>query len=565
MAFSLFSQRNLGGEGLLTPNNVALWFVAIILISLAAFKVITQNKIAVSIFGLSLALGLTLILSFSLIESAPSDFGVGIFVLAFLGIFLFWIALEQWKISHQQFLMILLALTVLGGVHSAVSIVQIHDPHHVAFTLTGYLPLNLAGNQPIGIVQQVNMTATLMATFGLIGLYLTSYGLFNRISVLWRFWVFLSVVMALYVLILSGSRAGLLAFSLGLILLFFSRHKWLRKKILRPFIWLSLIGAAYLLALWLPGLTVSNELLQNKFDKLLLGTDIRWFLYLTSWDMFLQSPWLGYGLGGYNTALVNYVATVGVDPRFEYLDLQNILHPHNELLYWVLQAGLVALLVFVGLAIFYLKLLFKRRLGFALGILALSVPILSQTQLSYPFSLSALHLFLLLFLLQYGVQPYVSIIRFSLSGAIQKISYVGLLLLFSGCTYFSWFTLKSVEDLYAFKYRLFLTAGQTTQEISEMRYFEYASNHPVFKTGVEDVMNRTLIRSLDTNNRYDMQRFIWWAEEYEFDDLSLRTLVNLTKAHLSLEQIEQAELVYIQAIKMYPNAVDLKILKAQIY
>ncbi len=533
IVLSLYSQRNLGGGGLLIPNNIALWFVAIILITLPSFKIVTQKEIRISIFGLILFFGLTLILSFSFIESTGSVSEVGLLALSFLGVTLFWFALEQWEISYHQFLVVLLALTVLGGFHSLVSIVQIHDPYHVAFTLTGYLPFNLAGSRPIGIVQQVNMTATLMATLSLIGFYLTSNRFFSRISFLWRVWIVLSIVMALYVLFLSGSRAGLLAFVLGFVLLIFARYKWLKRHFLQLLAWFGLIGAAYLLALWLPGLTNSNELLQSKFDSLLFGKDVRWYLYLTSWELFLQSPWLGYGLGGYNDALVNYVASVGVDPRFEYLDLKTFIHPHNEFLYWILQAGITAFITIVSLVIFYLKLLFKRELGFALGILALSMPIVLQTQLSYPFSLSALHLFMLLFLLQYGIQPYVKTIHFSLSGAIQKISYAVLLLLFITWSYLTWFTFKSIEDTYAFQYRLFLTAEQTPKEIAGMHYFEYASKHPVFKADVEAVMNRTVEKALGKNN-YDTQRFIWWAEEQALEKRSERTKENLTKARIAL-------------------------------
>jgi len=494
---------------------------------------VTQKEIRISIFGLILAFGLTLILSFSFIESTGSISEVGLLALSFLGVTLFWFALEQWETSHRQFLVVLLALTVLGGFHSLVSMVQIHDPYHVAFTLTGYLPFNLAGSRPIGIVQQVNMTATLMATFSLIGLYLTSYRFFSRISFLWRVWVVLSIVMALYVLFLSGSRAGLLAFVLGFVLLVFARFKWLKKHFLQLLAWFGLIGSAYVLALWFPGLTDSNELLQNKFDNLLFGKDVRWYLYLTSWELFLQSPWLGYGLGGYNDALVNYVANVGIDPRFEYLDLKTFLHPHNEFLYWILQAGITAFITIVSLVIIYLKLLFKRELGFALGILALTMPILLQTQLSYPFSLSALHLFLLLFLLQYGTQLYVKTIHFSLSGAIQKASCAALLLLFITWSYLTWFTFKSIEDTYAFQYRLFLTTEQTPQEITEMHYFEYASKHPVFKSDVEVAMNRMAEKAIGQNH-YDTKRFIWWAEEQAVEDRSEWTQENLAKARIAL-------------------------------
>ncbi|WP_127471234.1 O-antigen ligase family protein [Thiomicrorhabdus aquaedulcis] len=530
----LYSQPNTGGSGLFMPNYVGVWFAAGLIILVTLQRVVSAKEFAVSWVGNVWGLAGLVIFGFALVNTATSFSQQMLFLGGIIGAWLFFYALMQWRITHALFLKILTLVCLLGVVHALVATVQLLDPFRVWYTLTGYLPFGVVTNRPVGIIQQVNMTATFMATVAVMALYVVSHASFGRYKWYWQAVVWLAVLLSGYILLLSGSRAGWLALLVALPLVLAVRFVALKKHPVRLMIWLALVVLAVLLALWFPGKASQIELLSDKLNDVAMGTDVRLFLYRTSWQLFLTSPWLGFGLDGYTPAFVAYAQTAGVPAAFSELKLHQFLHPHNEVLYWMLQSGVVAL-IGIGLMIaHYVYTLFKQRAQFALGVLALAIPMLIQTQLSSPFVFSAIHLFLLLFLLHYGVRNSKKRVRFKV-GSNQVLVGRGLLtVLMLGWLGVAYWSVKSIQDVYQYEYRLFLTAKQTPEEIRDMHYFEYASYHPVFKDSVHGVMNKMLIKAIADNNRYDIQRFIWWAEAQAGQSRSSLTSKNLAKARTVL-------------------------------
>lgn len=531
----IYSQPNVGGAGLLMPNNTALWFLVGLIVIASIYVINQKSKIAVSNFASYFTFVLIIIFSTSLINADVSIEKTLIFTYAIFGMIFYFYSLYQWKISHSNFLKILLFLSVVGLFHAFVSVIQLHDNYHVLYVWTGYLPFNLAGARPLGIVQQVNMNATLLASVLVANLYLMTHVSFKRYKWYWQGLVIASNILSLYILLLSGSRAGLLAFIIGSVVMLFARFKGIKKNGVSFGLWIfsGLIGVV--LALNFPGSTANIDLLDDKFNKILMGTDIRLFLYSSGWSLFWQSPWLGYGLGGYTQALIQYVQQYGAPEQIENMKLVEFLHPHNEILYWMLQSGVVAFVGVFALTVLYLRTLFRQRVRFAIGILGLAMPMLIQAQLSSPFVFSSIHLILPLFFLHYGIRNDKRMYSFKLNEATKRLVQIGLILMVVALSYFAWFTLMSIKDAHNYEYRLFLTAKQTPEEIADMRYFEYASLHPAFSGTVHGVMNNMVQKALSDGNLYDIQRFIWWAEEQKLEDRSELTIVNLANAQRALK------------------------------
>ncbi len=534
MNFVLYSQLNVAGAGLLMPNNVGLWFVAGLFVIVSFYHSINNNLWVFSPFAIFLTVALIVVFSLALVNSDALDSVKFSYAIAIAGVILYFNALYQWRITHATFLKLLVFLSTIGLLHALVSVVQIQDPYHVWYVLTGYLPFNLATGRPIGIVQQVNMNATLMATVLVVGLYLITHKSFQFYLWYWKGVVFSSTIMTTYILVLSGSRAGFLAAIVGFLLVLIARTRGIKHNKVSFYLWVFLVLSGFLLAYFFPGLTANHDLLSHKFDALFMGTDLRLFLYSYSWQLFLQSPWFGYGLDGYTHAFVQYAESVGIPKRYQDLDLYTFLHPHNELLFWMLQSGIGALIAVLALIAFYIRKLFRQRVLFTLGVLGLAAPMLIQAQLSSPFIFSSIHLLLPLFFLQYAIRNDRKIIRFYIDKKGQLFNKLVSLFLAFGLSYLAWFSLKSIEDAYNYEYRLFLTAKQTPEEITHMQYFEYASHHPSFKHSVHGVMNKMVVKAIKDNNHYDTQRFIWWAEEQSVENRSERTKENLTKAHIAL-------------------------------
>lgn len=526
-----FSQQNIGGSGLLMPNNTALWFLVGLLVILGLYSIYQKSKIALSSFANYFILILAVIVVFSFIKTEATIEQRFMFGVSFLGIILYFYSLYQWKVSHSFFLKILLFLSLVGLSHALVSVIQIQDPYHVWYVLTGYLPFNLAGARPIGIVQQVNMNATLLATVLVINLYLMTHRSFQTYKWYWQILVISSTTASLYILMLSGSRAGFLALIVGLILVLAARFKGIKKNKIAFVLWLFSAFVAIILALNFPGSTNNTDLLGSKLNQVIMGTDVRLFLYGSGWTLFWQSPWFGYGLGGYTQALMHYVEQFGMPPQIQGMKLVEFLHPHNEILYWMLQSGVVALVGIMALVTLYLKILFRQRVRFAIGVLGLAMPMLIQAQLSSPFIFSSIHLLLPLFFLHYGIRNDKKIYCFKLGLITKRVIELCLLLILVVLSYVTWFTLMSIKDAHDYEYRLFLTAQQTPDEIANMRYFEYATHHPSFSVTVHKVMNKMILQAIEDSNRYDAQRFIWWAENQPVADRSQETKNNLNKAY----------------------------------
>jgi hypothetical protein len=62
-------------------------------------------------------------------------------------------------------------------------------------------------------------------------------------------------------------------------------------------------------------------------------------------------------------------------------------------------------------------------------------------------------------------------------------------------------------------------------------WFICASQHPSFRDAVHNVMNKMVVKAIADGNRYDVQRFVWWAENQSAEDRSSLTNENLNKAY----------------------------------
>ena len=82
--------------------------------------------------------------------------------------------------------------------------------------------------------------------------------------------------------------------------------------------------------------------------------------------------------------------------------IPSLTHPHNELLYWSIEGGLIPLLAIVFTSIFILARLYQTNKGGRIATFALFLPIILHNQIEYPFYHSAIH-WITLILLVYWV------------------------------------------------------------------------------------------------------------------------------------------------------------------
>ena len=142
----------------------------------------------------------------------------------------------------------------------------------------------------------------------------------------------LACVCVIFVLILSGSRSGVIAFVIQLTLLVLMKRFTLAKSAL---VALGLFGLSLFLPLW-----ERNLVFENRAE-----------VWMTAWWAGWKNPILGNGFGNIESALRASAISLTNNLRFQYVDSS-----HNLLLDWWVQGGIIG----VGLLLSLIFISFRK-------------------------------------------------------------------------------------------------------------------------------------------------------------------------------------------------------------
>ena len=547
---SLYAGKNEGGSGWYLPFNIVVWSVVCLFIMTTFIKVLYRQRLVVSrvvLYFCAMLLGI--LLAGSVFADIQSDVWLQT-ALAFGVVGLFFWSLFQYPFTQRHFIQILVILCIVGFVQSLIAIVQSHDVYRAAYALIPYEAFRFSGDRPLGNFQQVNMLASFLSLVLVATLYLMLSRAFLNGSRVFNIWLFLVVLLSFYVLLLTGSRAGLLAFMVAGICMLIARQRFLRQHLLLFLIWLLALVLAFVLSVYFPGQALGLGQVVEKMGGLSEG--VRLFLYQYSIQLFIESPIFGLGIGHFIAPFAEHI----VAEQNTVLMTMHFTHPHNEWLYWMLQSGVLALLLPLAFAGVYGVYLFKRSYAYAFMVLALLLPVLIQSQLSYPFTLSSVHLFLLLFFLYVGARVVKKTRVFSVNKALKISLIMAVILLIGMIFYGTWHTLKSIKEAYIFQNSLFYSQFQTKEEIANQRYLEHATYNLLYREDAVKAMNAMVEKAIKSNNQYDLQQFIWWAQDRGVE-VSEESLLNLAKVYLAQGKTEQAEQVVKSMYDQYGVSLDI--------
>jgi O-antigen polymerase len=115
--------------------------------------------------------------------------------------------------------------------------------------------------------------------------------------------------------------------------------------------------------------------------------------------MVKEKPLLGYGYGGFERSFIDHFNTYAIENPEIGNTITRLSHPHNEVLFWVVEGGIVALIAFILFTIGYITTWFKIPYRQGLALLALIFPILLHSQVEFPFYSSVSHWLVFLILL----------------------------------------------------------------------------------------------------------------------------------------------------------------------
>lgn len=542
---TLFFQPNLGGEGMSISHNISVWIAAVLVISAATLLMLREKQFSYPKLWLPMAalpIGM-IILGFILDNFLPLEWLFR--QLYIFGGFLFLIALFQFRFSPRDIQRVLFIILIAGIVHALYGISQIFWP--------GILPLVITPSKgvPYSIFQQINIHASFQATVLMTALYLLSRPLALKPRPMVVLLLLASIFLSCFIVAFSGSRTGLLSSIAGtLILLLCNWRSFLRRKPLMIAVVIYIIAALF----------VGNQGIQRSSDKLSdltarssegvasSGSNSRINIYKISFEVFKQQPFSGHGIGSFQK--VWHDQKVDYLQRFPDANLpaERLSHPHNELMFWLVEGGVIAIagILISVIAVFYAAFSCGWRRGLSYS--AMLIPIGLHTQVELPFYISNIHWFLMLSLIFVILQHSTKTRPLALSRSADITTGVTAIALFMGVTLVMLQTVQANNSIIRF------LKGRMT----EPALLQPALSNPFFSNVAELYFMRTLLlHELNARQAHFAPQFIQWAVPYiEYTPIP-QLYIDLSRAYLATGEKEKAIKTIEDGQARYPHIATL--------
>lgn len=542
---------NVGGIGLVLPFNAFAWLFFAIPLGIGLYYVANRGRVSVSRESAWLALAALLV---TVPVFYPHAFPLDA-VLRLAGVWtglFFFLLLQQFVVnpSHKMWLLTVIAIGVTFQALLGYLQYLILSPGNL---------LNYAASdfRPVGVFQQPNVMASFLAT----GLAISAYG---TVRPVWhettsnqsrRTFLLLAVlalpVLTLPLLVVLSSRTGWLAASMVVVLTVpYAMHKQHRGRLAA---WLLSVAIGVALGVALAQFSGQNENVTGRMAaKATTADSARQDMYRQSFDMFREAPLIGHGLGRFESAYVLFGARQRViDPDYPAAS-PNTSHPHNELLFWLVEGGVIAFFGLVIIAGVAARLIWQQPNGQRLSGLLLLAPIALHSQLEHPFYMSAVHWLTLIIFLACLAQSRVASNRsFVLTVAVQKLARVSSLVVPVVIAFFMITTLHTNNVLNEFQH----------QEYRELDDLNRVSNAFVWRDRIDWLYYYSgLYIGVTTDTPEYIQPYIDWSDDILARKPRPQLMQGLIIAHEQLGQDQEALAVLAQVRQWFPawSGVNLK-------
>ncbi len=374
-----YFQHNPGGSGLELSFNVTSWIPFSIAIALGLAEICRQKIWRYSKLTLILLLCCVL-LSLPVFYPNADASQVSFRLFTLWSGWLFFVALQQFTFTHKQRQRIL--WFILAGILIETLFAWVQFLYLKPGNPFGYDTL---ANRPYGIFQQPNVMASFLATGLVLSAYLLARVPMYRGKWNWQHLILqLTPVLIIPILVVLSSRTGWLGAIVGVGLMIPYLRRFAPKKLWVG--WLLMVAAG-LMSAW--GLTVERS--WAPADGRVSLQSLRSVHIPQAFDMFKAEPMTGYGYGRFETAYITQTAIWHHDDPKLPAGVPSLDHPHNELVFWAAEGGIIPLLgLLIAAAAVFLKIK-KARQGTQLALIGLFFPITLHTQLEYPFYHSLIH------------------------------------------------------------------------------------------------------------------------------------------------------------------------------
>jgi len=370
-----YFQHNYGGTALNIPINPLGWIIVSALVGLGLVQIIKTRQFLYNKYLVVVAISCCLLLiplTYSGIEAAHSysrllGLFVGLFVLT---------AFYQMRFNQTDRINIIWLMLIGVFLESLFALSQFYVFPHIPA-----LGMNIA--RPSAIFFQANVAATFFATGLLITLYLT-HTLPAQTGKLKRTLLLIAPLTITIAIVLLQSRTGFLGCLIGIVI-------WLIVYKSIPKSWLVIVITA--IALSTASLYILSDTIRDA--KIYTQSPIRVQIYSDSIDAIKRAPLLGHGYGSFGYTFREQQA-LAFQEDAKHPQIYKMSHPHNELLLWGIEGGLVSLIPLFIILFFSAKLFIKSRDNLPLLVIIFPISLHLFTEFPFYHSVASYLTFLLL-------------------------------------------------------------------------------------------------------------------------------------------------------------------------
>jgi len=528
-----YFQHNGGGSGLHLPFNVIGWIFISALIGIGLWQATVQAKLVYSRLSL-LFIAATTVMLIPVLYADPIVAGLSYTrLLGLVGGLLFFIALQQLQLSQKQRLTLLYLILSAVFIEAYISLVQ-----YYLLPVNNIFGYQKIANRPYGIFQQPNVSASFLTTGIALALYLLTQTKLDEKRK--RRFCYVTTFIAVIPVVLLQSRTGYLSLLVASLLLL--PWVWLQLResgqLKSLFIWLACCAIAIAIGAY----SLESAKTVARSTAYLTDPGARMPIYQHALAMLLDKPLLGWGYGSFEVEFLNTYSQALNQGLVLPGSPENLDHPHNELLYWGIEGGLVSLAGIALLIVGFLRIIVKQPLWQALALLGLVFPLVLHSQTEYPFYHSIVHWVVFLTLVWYIASRYgnTKTIAFKYTFLLRTLA----LLIPLVTTTFMVTTLHTNKLLTQYERSDRSDITPLTKVINPVAW--------ISRLEFNAMMYRLQI-AMYNNDIAELNNYINWANEISKKTPRANIYINWSRALAKLGQQQAADKLLQQTAIMYPR------------
>ncbi|PSW60410.1 ligase [Photobacterium kishitanii] len=527
-----YFQHNPGGSGLELSFNAAAWIPFSVAISCGLLEICRQKVWRYSRMTL-LLFSCCVLLTLPVFYANADGFAASNRLLTLWAGFLFFASLQQFVFTHSQRQRLLWFITIAVLIEAMFGWYQF-----LWLTANNRFGYDIIANRPYGIFQQPNVMASFLATGLVIAAYLLARLPRYRGKWVWQHMILLAVpVLTIPLLVVLNSRTGWLGATIGSLLMLPYLYRFAAKYQQRMWGLMLLLGLALA---WQVSSTTDSSFSHQA--RITLESQ-RSIMMPQTYEMFTSKPLTGYGYGKFEAAYITQTALWHHQDSQQYpAGVASLDHPHNELLYWAAEGGIIPLLGLILAALAVLVSIKKAPNGTQLALVGLFFPIVLHTQLEYPFYHSLAHWIVFIILIFWVDNLTAKYHRYQTQYVLAlKISAIALPVMI---------TSFMITTLYS---GWLLTKFETTRPV-DINYLVKVNNPWAWQHRFEWDLHLTQLQlGIATDKPQLVADYVHWANQKAQTWPRPALYQNLVLAYYNQGKTAQAEQVATEAQQLFPG------------